>query len=272
MNIGMTSWSPQPKSLIQALDIAQELGMDCIHLGFFDEASLQAETLAAVEDWLEENSVFISATCLAFDGEDYTSLQTIHQTGGYLLDERYPERLDKTKRAAAATQLLGVDILSAHAGFIPESPADPAYDVMLGRVREVCDVLNEYGLKLGLESGQEKAETLLAFLDALQRDNICVNYDPANMILYGNQEPLDALKLLRDRVEHVHMKDACWTKEPGTWGVEVPLGQGEADIKQIVAYLAQTNYDGALVIEREAGDDRVGDIARGKAYLDCILV
>jgi sugar phosphate isomerase/epimerase len=188
-----------------------------------------------------------------------------------LPDEFYAERLDKTRRAAAATHRLGVNILSAHAGFIPASTSDPAYQLMLDRVREVCDILKVYGLKLGLESGQEKAETLLAFLDALERDNICVNYDPANMILYGNQEPLEALKLLRDRVEHVHMKDATWTKEPGTWGAEVPLGQGEVGIKQIVAYLSETNYDGALVIEREAGDDRVGDISRGKALLDRLL-
>jgi len=270
MKIGMTSWSIRPKTLVEALETAHTLAMDCVHLGFFDDAALAPATLDAVESWLAQHKLVISATCVAFAGEDYSTLQSIRQTGGYLPDDRFAERLERTRQAAACTRRLGVKILATHVGFIPEDPAAPMYERMLERVRAVCDILNEHGLTLALESGQETAQGLLHFLSALERRNVAVNFDPANMILYGNQEPLEAARLLRPHIAHTHMKDATWTATPGTWGAEVPLGEGEAHIEQLLGYLAESGYEGALVIEREGGDDRLGDIRRGRQFVfDC---
>ena len=267
MKIGMTSWSIRPKNLLEALDTARTLGMDCVHLGFFDDVAVAPATIEGVQAWLAQHSVRISATCVAFAGEDYSTLQTIRQTGGYLPDELFEQRLARTRQAAACTRQLGVKILATHVGFIPEDAKAPMYGRMVQRVRAVCDLLAEHGLTLAMESGQETAEGLLHFLGGLDRDNVAVNFDPANMILYGNQEPLEALRLLRPHVVHTHMKDARWTAAPGTWGTEVPLGEGEAHIDQILEYLHQSGYQGALVIEREAGDDRAGDIQRGREFI-----
>jgi sugar phosphate isomerase/epimerase len=103
-----------------------------------------------------------------------------------------------------------------------------------------------------LETGQETASGLVDFIDDTKCDNLFVNFDPANMILYGTGEPIEALQTLGNRVRSVHFKDASWAKSPGKeWGEEVRLGDGDVDIKKYVETLKAIGYDGPLTIERE---------------------
>jgi sugar phosphate isomerase/epimerase len=120
-----------------------------------------------------------------------------------------------------------------------------------------------------METGQERAENLLEFIDAVERDNIRINFDPANMILYGVGDPLQAVDILKDKIVHCHMKDATWSKEPTrTWGEEVVLGTGQANIPKLIAKLRSHGYTGPLVIEREAGDQRIADIKTAISLLE----
>jgi sugar phosphate isomerase/epimerase len=155
-------------------------------------------------------------------------------------------------RVRDLTARLGVGMFTVHVGFIPEEPGDPKYAVMLERVGRVADALGEKGIMLTLETGQETAETLARFLGDLKRDNVRINFDPGNMILYGVGEPVEALGLLRPHVAHVHVKDATWSKQPGTeWGTEVLAGDGDADIPRVISKLRAGGYAGPLIIERE---------------------
>ncbi|HEY3391745.1 MAG TPA: sugar phosphate isomerase/epimerase family protein, partial [Lacipirellulaceae bacterium] len=116
----------------------------------------------------------------------------------------------------------------------------------------VCDHCGRNHQALHLETGQEPADVLIRFLDDVGRDNLFVNFDPANMILYGAGQPLPALELLGPRVRSVHCKDAKWSDRPGeTWGREVPLGEGDVDFAAFLATLERIGYDGPLTIERE---------------------
>jgi sugar phosphate isomerase/epimerase len=118
--------------------------------------------------------------------------------------------------------------------------------------RGVCDHLAKNGQALHLETGQEPADVLLAFLKDVERGNLFVNFDPANMILYGCGEPIPALRTLGDYVRSIHCKDATWSDRPGeTWGAEVPLGKGAVDFEAYLRTLAEVGYDGPLTIERE---------------------
>jgi sugar phosphate isomerase/epimerase len=118
--------------------------------------------------------------------------------------------------------------------------------------REACDYLAANGQALHLETGQEPADVLLRFLQDVERDNLFVNFDPANMILYGVGEPLPALRTLGKFVRSIHCKDATWSDRPGeTWGREVPLGQGDVDMAAYLRTLDEIGYDGPLTIERE---------------------
>jgi sugar phosphate isomerase/epimerase len=109
-----------------------------------------------------------------------------------------------------------------------------------------------------------------SFLRKLQRANVGVNFDPANMILYDKGNPIDSLKALAPWLKQCHIKDATRTRVPGTWGEEVPAGTGQVDWKAFFAALSQIGFAGNLCIEREAGQQRVQDIKTAAKLVESI--
>ena len=102
---------------------------------------------------------------------------------------------------------------------------------------------------------------MLTFINAVQRQNLAVNFDPANMILYGSGDPLEALDRVGEYVRSVHCKDACYQRRPGqSWAEDAPLGQGDVNIRAFLLKLHELGYEGPLTIEREYSPDQVGDI------------
>ena len=170
---------------------------------------------------------------------------------------------------------MGLKLVSTHAGFLPHEPSDPDFDKLSGRVATLAQMYSEIGGSLLLESGQESADTLLVFLDEMARrgaSNVTVNFDPANMILYDMDEPIESLRKLVSHVQQVHVKDAERTTPAlGQWGEEVVVGTGQVDWLAFVRILAEADYQGDYVFEREAGDDRVGDIWKGIAALTAAM-
>jgi sugar phosphate isomerase/epimerase len=147
-----------------------------------------------------------------------------------------------------------------HAGFIPTS-SDPFYKTIVDRVREIATGLSQDNIDLLLETGQESASELLQFLNDLNCRNVGCNFDPANMILYGSGDPIEAISILGRHIKHVHAKDAVASNQPRMqFGKEVPLGHGQVGIQQFLDALDDVGYTGPLCIEREAGNDRLGDI------------
>ena len=115
-------------------------------------------------------------------------------------------------------------------------------------------------MRVALETGQEQADTLLGVLDELDRPDVGVNFDPANMVLYGMGDPVAALRRLAPRVAQCHIKDAVATETSGTWGAEVPVGEGNVNWPAFFVVLRDAGLICDLMIEREAGGDRPGDI------------
>jgi L-ribulose-5-phosphate 3-epimerase len=153
-----------------------------------------------------------------------------------------------------------LDLVTFHAGFIPEPPDDPQRSTMIDRIRQVVDAFTAEGIRIGLETGQETADTLLAALAEIDRPTLGVNFDPANMILYGKGDPIEALRKLAPHVFQLHIKDALPTDTPGTWGTEVPVGKGAVDWNAFFSVAATIDPPVNCIIEREAGEDRLDDI------------
>ncbi|MCX5661153.1 MAG: sugar phosphate isomerase/epimerase [Planctomycetota bacterium] len=198
-------------------------------------------------------------------GEDYTSLETIRKTGGFIPDQHWEANWKTVQEVAKVSRAMGLKLVSSHAGFLPGDASDPSFTKLVDRIATVAKHFAESGLTLLFETGQETADTLEKFLVALEKKgapNTAVNFDPANMILYDKGDPIVSLRKLMPRVKQVHIKDAVRTKTPGTWGTEVAIGDGEVDWKAFMQVLAEANYKGHLVIEREAGQDRVGDVRK----------
>jgi L-ribulose-5-phosphate 3-epimerase len=131
---------------------------------------------------------------------------------------------------------------------------------MAGRLAEVAEIFAAADMEIGLETGQETADGLAALLVALQQPNVVVNFDPANMLLYGKGDPIQAVRVLAPWIRQVHVKDAIPTSVPGTWGEEVAVGTGQVDWQAFFTTLAEVGFTGDIVIEREAGTQRVADI------------
>src|SRR5205807_10625041 len=120
-------------------------------------------------------------------------------------------------------------------------------------VRCICDHAARNGQAFALETGQERPQVLADFIRAGDRPNLRVNFDPANMILYGSGDPVDALRLLAPWVISVHMKDGDWPPpgDPTALGKERPLGQGAVGVERFIAALREIGFRGSLNIERE---------------------
>ncbi len=143
-------------------------------------------------------------------------------------------------------------MVGLHIGFVPHDRDSQLYKEAVEVARELCDHCKSHGQALHLETGQETADGLLAYIGDVQRDNLFINFDPANMILYGNGEPIEALKKVGKYVRSVHCKDGKWAKNPGQeWGQEMPLGQGDVGFENFLRTLNEIGYTGPLTIERE---------------------
>jgi sugar phosphate isomerase/epimerase len=154
---------------------------------------------------------------------------------------------------------------------MPEDTQCEAYSRLADTVRVVADYCASREMSFAMETGQETAEAMLAFVHTVDRGNVGVNFDPANMVLYGTGGPVEAVGTLAQHVMHVHVKDGLYPVREGQLGAEVPLGEGKVGIERYIAKLKAIGYDGPLIIEREAGHDRLGDIRRGKALIESLL-
>ena len=209
---------------------------------------------------LRSHGVTIVSGMFGCVGEDYSTLESIRRTGGVTPDRTWEQNWKNFQAIASIARGLGFGLVTFHAGFLPHDDSDPAYGKLIDRLGRVADLFGEHGIALALETGQESAATLRALLLRLQRKNLGVNFDPANMILYDQGDPVAALRLLGPWIRQVHLKDARRTRVPGTWGEEVQLGTGEVNWPNFFAAMREVNFTGDLCIEREAGEQRVEDI------------
>jgi sugar phosphate isomerase/epimerase len=193
-------------------------------------------------------------------GEDYTTLESIRLTGGIAPDGTWEENLRNIRATAKIAAMLGLKLVTFHVGFVPDNLAAPGFGKMLERLATVVEIFAAEKIALALETGQEAAPTLAALLRKLGEPTLGVNFDPANIILYGKGDPIAALHVLHPWVRQVHIKDARPTRVPGTWGEEVVAGTGEVDWRRFFATLKGNQFAGNFVIEREAGTQRVADI------------
>jgi L-ribulose-5-phosphate 3-epimerase len=181
------------------------------------------------------------------------------------------ERVARTKAVSDVARGLGLESVACHIGFVPEDPEEALYAEVRDVARDICDHCGKNGQSFTLETGQEPAHVLLRFIEDVDRPNLRINFDPANMILYGTGDPIEALGVLAERVLTVHCKDGDWPPrdQPLALGKERPLGDGSVDMAQFLAKLKEIGYRGVLTIEREGVDEerQAQDIRKAVALL-----
>lgn len=264
--LAVCSWSlqpPDPETLIQQV---KEAGLRAIQIAL-DPIREKPEIWGKIGELCLANGMILASGMFGTIGEDYSTMESIRRTGGVVPDQNWAENWKNIQASADLAKTLGLRLVTFHAGFLPEDLADPAYNKLLSRIRQIADLFARKGIDLGFETGQEDADTLELFLIKLNRPNVGVNFDPANMILYDKGDPIDALQTLGKRLKQCHIKDACRTTIPGQWGQEVVVGTGEVDWKAFFETLDELKFAGFCSIEREAGDQRLADIKTAREFV-----
>ncbi len=234
------------------LEVARDLGVPTIQLHAPAAATRTKANAEAFLGRLREAGITLTAVFGGFEGESYADIPTVDRTIGLVPAETRAARTAEMKEISDFARLLDCSVVALHVGVVPHDPRDATYQGVVRVTREVCDHCRSNGQALHLETGQEPAETLLTFIADVERDNLLINFDPANMILYGSGEPIAALRQVSRYVKSVHCKDARWAKHPGQeWGQEVPLGEGEVGMENYLRTLLEIGYRGPLTIERE---------------------
>lgn len=234
------------------LEVAKELGIPTIQLHAPHRGSRTKANADAFLARLAEYGITLTVVFCGFDGESYADIPTVAKTVGLVPPETRVERTQELKEIADFAKLLGCKTVGLHIGFVPHDTQSALYKEVVKIAQEVCDYCAAQGQAIHLETGQETADDLLQFIGDVARNNLFINFDPANMILYGNGEPIAALKKVAKYVRSIHCKDGKWAANPGKeWGQEVPLGQGDVGMENYLRTLQEIGYDGPLTIERE---------------------
>jgi sugar phosphate isomerase/epimerase len=270
--IGVCSWSLQVKSIPELKGFMDRLGTDVVQIACGDPHHAAWDEGDAMPAAAKGAGFRMTGAMLGFPGEDYTTPQHIQRTGGFGPKDLRAERLDRFRWALDRIKQLGLSDLMLHAGFLPHE-GDPDRRPLLDTLAKVGDLAKAAGVTVAFETGQETADLLRKTLDDLKSPNLKVNFDPANMLLYDMGDPIRAVEILGPDIRSVHVKDANRPTVKGQWGEEVPLGKGQANIKEFVKTLKKVGYRGPLCIEREVGDQpgRLRDIEHGIRYLrECL--
>ena len=268
--LGVCSWSLQPKSPEALLENLRAIGIPRVQLGL-DPIREHPEVWGQTAELFAREQVTIVSGMFGTIGEDYSTLDSIRQTGGIVPDQHWEQNWKNIQQNATLTRGLGLRFVAFHAGFLPHDENDPALPKLRDRLARIADLFGGLGIEVGFETGQEDAVTLRTFLEKLNRPNVGVNFDPANMILYDKGDPIQALRTLGPWLKQCHIKDALRTTVPGTWGQEVVVGTGQVDWRAFFQTLDEQKFGGDLCIEREAGDQRVADIRAGREYLERLV-
>jgi sugar phosphate isomerase/epimerase len=273
MRTAVCSWSLRPSGPEELASLLRGLRIMRVQLALVPCVEDHRRWGHACEQ-LRNDGIDIVSGMLATVGEDYSTLESIARTGGVRSDRWWNANLDRAIRVAEFAAAHGIPLVTFHAGFIPHELEAPERTTMLDRLRTVIDIFAQRGVDVAFETGQESAATLSQALGDLSRPRAGVNFDPANMILYGMGDPVAAVRTLAPRIRQVHIKDAMPTAVPGTWGREVRAGDGSVPWREFLEAVRDANVAGGrdredieLVIEREAGAARTGDVAHARDLL-----
>jgi len=260
------------KGAENALREAAELGFPTCQLVCWRVQLFTPRNADIVKRATREFGVRISALWSGYPGTLVWDLIRGPQTIGFPPEKWRDIRVRALKKAGDFARAIGVASVATHAGFIPENPNDRAYTATVGCLRRIAKYYLNLGLELWLETGQETPVTLLRAIEDVGAGNLGVNLDPANLIMYGKANPVDALDILGARVKGVHAKDGLYPTNGRALGRETPLGKGKVDFPALLKKLKRLRYNGALTIEREiSGPQQIRDIIKGKKFLERIL-
>jgi sugar phosphate isomerase/epimerase len=270
LETGVMFWSWHgPEETVREV---KSLGVRCGQFGIPGDLALGPEAAAKWKAAFAGEGFTVVTVFAAYNGEDYADIPTVERTVGFIPEATRAEREQRSYEVIEFAAAIGAPAFACHIGFVPEDHHDANYVAVRDMVRRICNACAKHGMTFHLETGQEPAKTLAAFFDDVAKPNLRINFDPANMILYGTGDPIEALGILAKHVASVHAKDGDWPPKdvPGALGTEQPLGKGAVGMERFVAKLKEIGYKGTVNVEREVPDhhQRLADMKMGIELLN----
>jgi L-ribulose-5-phosphate 3-epimerase len=252
-----------------ALAKVSELGLPTSQI-FVEE--FEAELAGRLHQALDKYKIEATSVVVGGPGKEVWDFYQGPLTIGLVPRPTRAARIAQIKKASDFAKQCGIPAVQTHCGFIPENPNDPVYNETVGAIREVAQYCKRNGQNFRYETGQETPITLVRAMGDVGVDNQGVNFDLANLILYGKANPVDAIEILGPYVQGIHAKDGMWPTNPKELGQEVPIGKGKVDFPVIIERLKLLHYRGAVTIEREiSGPQQVEDVRASKMYLEKLI-
>jgi L-ribulose-5-phosphate 3-epimerase len=254
-----------------ALKAVKALGFETVQVSKLPDRFYTPDGAAEFAGMLRDTGIRADSVVAVFAGESYADRDTVVRTVGFRPLPLIKERLDYLRKCVDFARAIGAGIVTFHMGFLPENPNDDAYKAMLAAVTDIAGYAAKQHVTISLETGQETGQQLAAFLDRITVARVGVNFDPANLVIYGVDSPSQALKHFVSRVTSVHVKDALLPETPGAMGREVRPGEGRAELAECFRMLRGSGFKGALIIEnyvaRDLKTDPMDELRLAKAFL-----
>jgi L-ribulose-5-phosphate 3-epimerase len=258
--------SPDPDAAIRRV---KELGFPTCQVS---PGAIDDETAAKLRKALDQYGVEASAVVAGGPGREIYNFYEGPQTIGLVPRATRAARIQRRKDVSDFARKAGIPALMGHCGFIPEDPNEPLYTEAVEAIREAAAYCRKNGQKFNCETGQETPITLVRAIRDVGLDNVGVNFDVANLILYGKANPADAVDILGPYINGVHAKDGLYPTDPKALGKEVPIGRGKVDFPVIIEKLKKIGYNNPVTIEREIrGAQQTADLQTAKSYLEKLI-
>ena len=272
MKIGTCVRLPSMEGIDEKFATLRENGFDSCQLISWKPEVWTDENAAVLKELLEKYEITVSAFWCGWEGPCVWNLYDGQITLGLVPPEYRQMRIQNLCNGADFAHKLGIVDVVTHMGFIPENPYDPNFSSFCVAVRTVAQHLKKNGQFLLFETGQETPVTMLRCFEQVGCDNLGINLDTANLILYGKANPVDALDVFGKYVRNIHAKDGCYPTNGHDLGKETRIGEGKVDFKAFFAGLHELGYDSYVTIEREiSGEQQLKDIVESRDYLQQII-
>ncbi len=247
----------------------QVLGMPTCQVYVED---FEPEQAAGLRKALDKHGIEATSLVVGGPGKEVWDFYQGPLTIGLVPPSTRAARIAHIKKASEFAKRCEIPAVQTHCGFIPENPNEPLYKETIIALRDVVGYCKRNNQNFRYETGQETPITLVRAMQDVGLDNQGVNFDLANLILYGKANPVDAIEILGPYVQGIHAKDGLWPTNPKQLGEEVAIGQGKVDFPRLIAQLKELDYRGAVTIEREiSGAQQMADVRAAKVYLEQLI-
>ena len=266
--IGVMIVYKKTTNILEEFEKIKALELDSCQFSMWDTTMYTDETAKAILDATEKTGVTVSALWAGWAGPKEWKFSYGPSTLGLVPPDYRDSRLKELFCGADFAEKIGVNKIITHVGFLPENPDDLNFTGTVAALRSLCNYMKAKGQYFLFETGQETPVTMLRAIQAIGTDNVGINFDTANLLLYGKANTLDALDVFGKYVMETHIKDGFYPTDGMSLGKECRAGEGKANIPAVVKKLRELGFNGTFTVEREiTGDQQIEDIVTARDLL-----